>query len=494
MTSVPRHTEPGRATRFAGGARATLRAGAAFRARLLRWAGFAPAGFFLVCILLPPLNHDVAAVLDFSRRWLAGERLYVDLLDVNPPLIYLLNLAPAALARWTVLSPVQALLLCLLGYAGLLWAMTDALRAGRHEGTVEAAVLTTTLPLLLVMAGSDFGQRDVMMGMAAIPYALLAARRIEGPPVSWRLALGVTVIAALAFALKPYFLAVPLLVEALVIRRRSFPRWRRDPVPWVMGIVWLAYLLVILIGFPVYWRQVLPFAFEVYGSIHGPGFWGVLGTDVMGAAALLMLAMPFALRRQSGAFGQTLAAAAGGAFLSAWAQHKGWTYHVMPVTILGCGAVVVMAARWADRALPAVRARNGPDARRARCVRGVALCGARRGDALAADRFPRRDTRTPRGLAATECPRRRCPRAQPRPFPAAAGPDLRRSASAPARHEHLAAAGGLSHLPGRRRALSGAAPDGCRRIRLLSPHRRGLRPVPTAGPGGHAPRQYAGLR
>lgn len=357
MTPSPHPPESGQAAAYAAARPARLSAGAALRARLLRWAGFAPAAFFLVCILLPPLNHDVAAVLDFSRRWLAGERLYVDLLDVNPPLIYLLNLVPAALARWTSLTPVQALLACLLLYAALLWRATEALRAGRAEGAVEAAALTTTIPLLMVVAGSDFGQRDVMMGMAAVPYALLAARRIEGPPAPWRIALGVSVIAALAFALKPYFLAVPLLVEALVLARRGWARWRRDPVPWVMGLVWFAYLLLVAIGFPAYRDQVLPFAFQVYGSIHGPGFWGVLGTDVMGAAAFLMLAAPFTLRREAGAFAQALATAAGGAFLAAWIQHKGWTYHVMPVTILGCGAAVVTAARWMDRALPAARGR-----------------------------------------------------------------------------------------------------------------------------------------
>ena len=31
------------------------------------------AGYFF-----PPINHDVAAILDISARWLAGEKLYVD--------------------------------------------------------------------------------------------------------------------------------------------------------------------------------------------------------------------------------------------------------------------------------------------------------------------------------------------------------------------------------------------------------------------------------
>lgn len=60
-----------------------------------------PALLFLPVVLAPPLNHDVAAVLDFSQRWLGGEHLYSDLIDVNPPLIFVLNLIPAGLASWT---------------------------------------------------------------------------------------------------------------------------------------------------------------------------------------------------------------------------------------------------------------------------------------------------------------------------------------------------------------------------------------------------------
>jgi hypothetical protein len=75
-----------------------------------------PALFFLPVVLAPALNHDVAALLDFSERWLDGEALYSRLIDANPPLIFALNLVPAALARYASLEPVTALLLCVLIY------------------------------------------------------------------------------------------------------------------------------------------------------------------------------------------------------------------------------------------------------------------------------------------------------------------------------------------------------------------------------------------
>ena len=394
MNQFPRHPESGPTDPFADVSAAIPRQARSGRARMLRWAGFAPAIFFLTIVLLPPLNHDVAAVLDFSRRWLAGERLYVDLIDVNPPLIFILNLVPAALARWTPLGPAQAIILCLVGVAGLVWWLCVNLRVREREGWIEAAVLTACLPLLLVMAGSDFGQRDVLMAMVAIPYCLLAARRIEGPPAPGRLAIIVVILAALGFALKPYFLMVPLLVEGLVLWRRGPAQALRDPVPWLMGAIWAAYLLLILIAFPVYYQKILPFAWEVYGAIHGPGPWGVLVTDMMGAAAfLLVVAISLTLRWHAGTFAQALAVAACGAFISAWMQHKGWPYHVIPVTILACGAIVTAAARWADRVLPLAEARSAAPALAAFAAIAILLYAVRGGEA------PWREAEYPGGTA-----------------------------------------------------------------------------------------------
>ena len=36
------------------------------------------AGYFF-----PPINHDVAAILDVSARWVNGEKLYVEVIDEN---------------------------------------------------------------------------------------------------------------------------------------------------------------------------------------------------------------------------------------------------------------------------------------------------------------------------------------------------------------------------------------------------------------------------
>ncbi|WP_237215536.1 hypothetical protein [Falsiroseomonas oryziterrae] len=327
------------------------------RSRILRGLALAPAVAFLLMVLAPPLNHDVAAILNFAERWTGGERLYRDLIDVNPPLIFVLTAIPALVGAWTPLDGVQALLLCVLACCVLAWRMTVQLRRDRAEGPIERATLDALVPLACVMAAYDVGQREQLMALFAIPYAFLAARRIEALPTRRSLAWGVTICAAFGFALKPHFLAVPALVEALVLLRRGLRAALRDPLPWGMAAVWLAYLASIPLLFPAYFSFVVPLVLGFYLDTGGLGFFDVLLSEKLGAAvALLLLLAPFALRRGAGAPAQALLAFGLGGLLSAWVQHKGWSYHVVPIAMASVLLAGHLAASWLDRALPPARA------------------------------------------------------------------------------------------------------------------------------------------
>ena len=203
----------------------------------------APALLFLPAVLAPPVNHDVAAILSFSQRWLGGERLYTDLIDVNPPLIFVLNLIPAGIASWTQLDAIEALRVCVFGYGAFAGWLAFRVRDRACEGVAERLFVDVLPALFLLAAGYDFGQREHLMALGALPYLLCAARRATGERPRGRVA--AALLASVAFALKPHFLAIPALVEFGVIAERGFRRSRtslRDPVPWIMGALWLAYL------------------------------------------------------------------------------------------------------------------------------------------------------------------------------------------------------------------------------------------------------------
>lgn len=347
-------------------------------ARGLSALALAPALAFLLMVLAPPLNHDVAAILNFAERWVGGERLYRDLIDVNPPLIFVLTAIPAAMARVLPLSGVQALLLVVLLLCVAAWRLTARLRRDRAEGPVERAVLDALVPLACVLAAYDVGQREHLMALFAIPYAFLAARRIEGLRTPSLLAWTVTLAAAAGFALKPHFLAVPLLVEALVLARRGPAAAFRDPLPWGMAALWLAYLAAIPLLFPAYFDFVLPLVMGFYLGTGGFGALDVLLGEKIGAALLLLLILaPFAVRRAAGAPAQALLAVGLGGLLSAWVQHKGWSYHVVPMTMAGALLAGVLAARWLDAALPPARAAAAAPALALAAALAVAMLGIR---------------------------------------------------------------------------------------------------------------------
>ena len=324
------------------------------------WPALLPGLLFVPMILAPPVNHDVAAVLSFSERWLAGERLYVDLVDVNPPLIYVLNLLPAALGRVSGLGGVVALQACLIVLCFMLWRLTLSVRDRTGEGPVERVLLDALPGLVGFGAGYDFGQRDALMVMLALPYVLAAAQRLDGRVP--RRALLAATVAAVGFALKPHFLAVPALVEGAVLvgglYRRQGSAVLRDKVPWVMAVLWCGYLASLPLAFPEYLANVVPLALAYYLDIGSQTTWDLLAQPRLGTAVILFMPLVVLVLLQTAALPRVLALAGLAAIGAVLAQHKGWSYHILPIELFDCTLASVLAARWLDRlhvgATPAV--------------------------------------------------------------------------------------------------------------------------------------------
>jgi hypothetical protein len=348
------------------------------RARSLRWEylwrslwhrlpALLPALLFVPIVMAPPLNHDVAAVLQFSQRWLAGEHLYTDLIDVNPPLIFVLNLIPASIAAITPLNAVAALRLCLLVYGGFCWWLALRVRNRRSEGPVERSFLDVLPGLVLLVGAFEFGQREHLMAVAAVPYILGASRRAAGETPRGQIAVGL--LAGVAFALKPHFLGVPALIELYVLlaRRPEAPlleglaaalrRSMRDPVLWLIAGVWTIYLASLPLLFADYLNTVLPLVWGFYLDLGNTTPWQMLLTPRMGAVMLLLAPLLLITWRQrslrAGAVGDRLAPlfalASVAAVAAALVQHKGWSYHLLPIQLFACALGGVLGAQWCDR-------------------------------------------------------------------------------------------------------------------------------------------------
>jgi hypothetical protein len=183
---------------------------------------------FAVAILLRqivPLNTDVSWLLTIGERVLDGQRLYVDIVEINPPMAVFAYLPGVALARALGVDPknVTDALILILAASSLL-ATARILRLSLLLSHVRlaslaiwAAAVVTVLPMQV------FGQREHIATLTFLPalavYALRGNR--EQPPLWSILMAGIG--AGITLAFKPFFLVpVVLCILLTVIRSRSW--------------------------------------------------------------------------------------------------------------------------------------------------------------------------------------------------------------------------------------------------------------------------------
>jgi hypothetical protein len=317
-----------------------------------------------VAHFFPPHNLDAAAVLQFAQRWLAGETLYGDLLDINPPLIFMLNLLPAAIGQYTSISATAALTGCVLAYIAFGFTLfTRLLSRDTVLGADSYRVLLPPLFLFLtiVYPGQDFAQREHLLVASMLPYLLLAWHRAHRREVGPWLAGAVSVFAAVGFAIKPYFLLIPVLVELYLAAVRRPDETMRDPVPWLMLGVFAGYLALVVSVFHSY-LDLLPLIREHYFDMGVEQRFGRLRTlfnsRLTPVAAVLVPLVCWSLLATRGHLSRLVSMAAIGAVLVALIQAKEWSYQLLPAEcmavflacVLVCQSLRITGPGYAGRA------------------------------------------------------------------------------------------------------------------------------------------------
>lgn len=227
-----------------------------------------------------PLNPDVAWLLDAGTRWFGGQRLYVDIIEINPPLVFY-DMAILTAGTWSKAGYLAGV--CAAIYASSLWCERKWL-----------AFAALSVPALL-----PFGQRDHLALIAVLPY--LVNERRTWPMGVWLFA---------GAALKPHLLLIPL-CGAL---------WRRQWDPALTALVGLlvAYSLFIVVAHAAYLTDIVPLARATYGA-----FEAFPSINQWFQIALILLIAGMNWR-------SPVAGAILGALLSYFLQSKFWYYQLIP--------------------------------------------------------------------------------------------------------------------------------------------------------------------
>ena len=307
----------------------------------------------LFVALRSPLKDDVAWLLYVARRWLAGRELYVDVVEVNPPLIVWISAVPIRLAGWLGIDPqLTAIPFFVAAVLGCAWWTASLLRAYGGIFADPLPVFATIGTVLLVIPAGDLGQREHLLVAAVLPYLALFARSLDGLRPTTRQAVIAGVLAGLGCALKPRYAAVFVVLEGLALLHGQRPLRLKSVAAALTIAVYVALIAVLC---PAYLRRAVPLALALYGAsdvslLHlAADSWRLL----FGEAVAAVLWWSRRRRMAERSLMLTLVAFAITATAICFIDGKDWFYHRLPATVV----TVLALLYWAGSAL--ARPRTG---------------------------------------------------------------------------------------------------------------------------------------
>jgi hypothetical protein len=293
------------------------------------------------------VNPDVSWDISICQRLLDGERLYVDIIETNPPFtiwlylpaVYLANLLNVP-AEYLVHGYAYAICLVGLGFAALI-----ARRADFPENPKLYALMPAFLALLVLLPGNSFSEREQFGVALLLPLLVLMAWRASRPVVDPGLAISVLagLTGSVIVLIKPYY-AVVILAPALYVawRRRSVLALLA-PEYWAVAAAGATYVTCVMWLYPEFLRDVYPLLAETYMRIRRPlEFMLVRAAPPALTLWLLRLLLP---GRPQSPLVIVLAIASLAALLPMIYQGKGWTYHLYPAIVLCLAALICRLAQ-----------------------------------------------------------------------------------------------------------------------------------------------------
>jgi hypothetical protein len=284
--------------------------------------------------LRSPLKDDIAWLFYVARRWMSGRELYVDVIEVNPPLIVWISAIPLSVAGWLDISPKYT---AIPGFAAMVlacaWWSACLLKPKGGIFADRFPVFAAIGCVLLLVPGSELGQREHLLVAAFLPYLIVFARTVDGirPPAFVSLAVGV--LAGLGCALKPQYGLVFAALEGVALYHRMRP-WRMAPL--AAGATLAAYVGLVAIVCPAYLRHAVPLAMALYGATD-VSFPNLLweSAPLLGAEALAL----FLWWRRDGTVPRRTLMLTGLVFaltssLICFIDGKDWFYHRLPATVI----------------------------------------------------------------------------------------------------------------------------------------------------------------
>ncbi len=278
------------------------------------------------------LWSDVSYLIVATGRILDGAWPYRDILETNPPLIFLVTIPPVYLAKQFAVSSHHLFIayVLLLAWGSILSCRQLCVAAGQPR-TSARDLMTALFLALLILPNQAFGQREHFAAILACPYLVVCALRWGGASPGRVAAAAAGLAAGVGLALKPHLFLVPATIELGALYLGG--RWRNFVRAETIAVVLPAVLYPGLVGWltPDYLTKIVPLLRLTYGAYGNP-LLGQLASPqfVMGLAGLLYSANVLRRHQMPNAIALVLVLAATGSLAAYLVQAKGWYYQAYP--------------------------------------------------------------------------------------------------------------------------------------------------------------------
>ncbi|HEY9757414.1 MAG TPA: hypothetical protein V6C97_19760 [Oculatellaceae cyanobacterium] len=308
---------------------------------LTLFAGVLITLVWTMAILQRPLsvNFVSAAYLQYAQLVHSGSTLYLDIYDINLPLITYLHEAAVLLSDKLNLHVVVAFKL-FLGVLSLISFLLCAAVLRRQLSSPQwtyAVVLLICSSLMGFAVGDLFGHSEHLFVLMFLPFFLLRWQRwSEMRQHNAMLGIVCGVLAAVGLFTKIYFLLIPIITELYWFNRSKRFRGFLTSEMIACKIVYvLCALQILLLPSPardVYFKNILPVAIQGYAAFNQGLLRAVSMQDypLMIVMTLIFSACVFFLRRTFDLL-VPLALWMLAAYLAFVLQMKCWTYQTLPL-------------------------------------------------------------------------------------------------------------------------------------------------------------------
>ena len=280
--------------------------------------------------LIVPIDADVSWLITVSERVLGGQRLYIDIFEVNPPASVWLYLPQVALAHALGVRP-ETLIVIATTIAALASTIITA-RLCRSAAIAPMLAILLIGFVALILPGGLYAQREHYALLLMLPVAAVMMRIAERKLVTGKALLLAGAAAGLVIVIKPHFIfgiVLPALYAAIAGRA-----WRAiAAAAGAAAIILAAYAAALLGAAPAYF-EAIPMLAAIYGPMRDSTANLLLGSAVLLPTTLVALA--WLLRPEAPARSQNvLVLAIAGFTIAVLIQGKGYWNHALPGIGLG---------------------------------------------------------------------------------------------------------------------------------------------------------------